>query len=514
MGSVKQWMRSLFGVMIIAGLAIRLILAPLFTFNSDINWWSLVITTEQDGMGLYDTLSYFYTPPWGYVLAFVSLLCPLLGVTDYGTFVQDLVPFIGSEMTVNALVPSMAYSVVIKIPLILADLAVAYLIYKVVSERYGEGKATLASALWFLCPLTILESSVHVMFDNLAVLGTLMAFILLSRCRYFLAGAAFSLAVLIKFFPVFLIFILVAILFRKEGFTARGAKALIDAVAGALAAFILTFLPSILTGDFWEAMRFIVSRVGASPEMMESIFTPTVTIALLAAVVLLIAVAWYVVKRTDIVSRILTMAPTESFHMRLRKALVLVALLAAVAVVVTTLFGSFEGSFSEVFEALGMRVVTILLICSILLNIYLAYRLLFIDDKDDRQAATLIMLSAFAIFLWPPAPQYVVLLIPFVAVFATVYMPALIRPTIVLGVSFTLYQLILGNVSVLYTLSVYAGFPSMGSLIPVLEFLTSYVGPIPMIGIFMVVFGGAAYISMLYVPYRWYRCAEVKDEES
>lgn len=507
---IRAWMRSPFGIMIVAGLAIRLIIAPLFTFNSDMAYWSLIISTEQQGMGLYETTSYHYTPPWGYVLAFVSLICPLLGVTELGTFVPDLLPYMSGDMTVIDLVPSMAFCTVIKIPLILVDLAVAYLIYKIVSERYDQRKATIASALWFLCPLVILESSVHVMFDNMAVLGALLAFILLSKHRYVLAGAAFSLAVLTKFFPIFLIFILIAIVFRKEGFTMEGVKALGKSVAGALAAFILLFLPSIAAGDFWQSMYFIGMRIGVTSEEMAAIFTPTVLIVIVIGLAVLLIAAWWAISKTNIIQRLLTAAPTEEFHRKLLKALAIVALLAAIVIIAITLLGGSEGTFAEVFTDLAMRIVAILSVISLLIEFYLAYRLSFIDNKTEKQAAALIMLSAIAVFLWPAAPQYVIFLIPFVAVYAAVHMPELRRPFIVFSVLFTVYQLVLSNTSILYTLSVYAGVPSLDSLIPTLDFMSSYVGEIPVIGFFMAVFGTASYIAMLYIPYKWYRCREVQ----
>ena len=513
--SLSSFLKRPIVMVILIGLAIRLVVAPLITFSNDMAYWMLIVSTEEGGMGLYDTTSYHYTPPWGYVMAAVGAVCSLLGITDLGTFAEELLPYTGGEFVVLDAVPSIAFSFLIKIPLIIVDLLVALLLHRFVCSRTGDDrKAVVASALWFLSPLVIVESSMHVMFDNMAALAIIVCFLLLLDRRYALAGAAFSLSVLIKFFPVFLVFLLIALVLKREGVDRHGAACVGRAFVGAVAAFVLIEIPSILAGDFWQSLYFIISRLGFTVYGVGEIMTVPVIVAAVMALVALVAAIWYAERSRGTLSRIASEAGTERFHRSVRRGLLAVFVLALVVVVAYSFVSVGGTTASELFTSFGMRFVTVMSVLSLLIEFYLAYRLLFLGDSSEKRVATVVMLSVAAIFLWPPAPQYVLLIVPFVAVYAAMHMPALSRPLLMFSAAFAVYDIMMSNASALFSLAEYTGWISMDSLIPVVEFMCSYIGPIPMVGVVMAVFGIISYISMLYIPYTWYRAREVLHEES
>ncbi len=513
--SLSSFLKCPIVMVILIGLVIRLVVAPLITFSNDVAFWMFIAGTEEGGTGLYETTSYHYTPPWGYVVAVGASVCSLLGITDLGTFADELLPYTGGEYVVLDAVPSIAFSFMLKVPLIVVDLLVALLIHRFVSGRTGdERKAVAASAMWFLSPLVIVESSMHAMFDNIAVLAIIVCFLLLLDRRYVLAGAAFSLSVLVKFFPVFLTFLLIALVLKREGVDSHGAACVGRALAGAIAAFVLIELPSLLAGDFWQSLHFIISRLGFTAEEVGGIITVPVVAAILLVVIAAVAAVWYMERSRGTLSRIVSEAGTEGFHRRVRRGLVMVFAVAMIAILAYSFVSVGGNTAYEVFSSFGMRFVTVMSVLSLLIEFYLAYRLLFLGDSSEKRVATVVMLSVAAIFLWPPAPQYVLLIVPFVAVYAAMHMPALSRPLLMFSAAFAVYDIMMSNASALFSLAEYTGWISMDSLIPVVEFMCSYIGPIPMVGVVMAVFGIISYISMLYIPYTWYRAREVLHEES
>ena len=78
-----------------------------------------------------------------------------------------------------------------------------------------------------------------------------------------------------------------------------------------------------------------------------------------------------------------------------------------------------------------------------------------------------------------------------------------VKPYIIMAVLMALYDIVLAGPSPIFSLAAYTGIMDVSSLVPMVEFVTSYLfGEVPMIAPFMVVFGGLSYISLLYLIYR------------
>jgi len=287
----------------VIGIAIRLILAPLLTMNYDVYHWALVMQNIQTGNGLYEVAGYYYTPVWGYLIGFVSMLHDvILNVPVLGDrFLVALPVEGGGYIQATATITSVGFNFVIKLILFLADVLVGYMIYQIVKEQTGdEKKATIGSALWILCPSVIVVSSVGGMFDAFSVLFLVAAMILAYRSMYFLAGMMLSLSILTKFFPLFFLAFFIAYILMKHKDDAKKWQHLARGVLGAIVAAVLVLMPQILTGTLSEAFSFITGRAsGGLGAGLGPIFTYGTMVAYVAIFALTAFISWKYYKKGD-----------------------------------------------------------------------------------------------------------------------------------------------------------------------------------------------------------------------
>lgn len=247
---------------LLIGLAIRLILAPLFTYPFDMEHWAVVMQNIESGNGLYSLTGYFYTPVWGYLLGAQDLFLNCFLSLTYGNRFIDLA---GVEALLfifhTSTVTTVEYNFVMKLPLIFVDVLVGYLVYRVVLfKSKDEHKSTLAFGCWFLCPLVIYMSVVQAQFDCFSALFALMSLILLKRNYYFFAGVFFALGALLKFFPVFCILPFCAYVLKTETSPRLSIRQLFSFVLGILLTVFIIYLPLILSGTAIDSLSFIISR--------------------------------------------------------------------------------------------------------------------------------------------------------------------------------------------------------------------------------------------------------------
>jgi len=259
---------------LIIGLVIRIILMPLLTYGYDVSFWTATIQNIQAGHGLYGVDGYWYTPVWGYILGGMSYVMNLFGVADYGHMfdaalgLQDIQWF-----NYTAIVTSLTFNFIVKIPIVIADVLTGYVIYKLIlAKTEDEKKATYGFALWFLCPIVIYTSAVHGMFDSIAVLFMMFSVYSLYKGRPFTAGAALSVAVLTKVFPVYVIFALIVYLALKHKGEGKVLWTNIGkAAAGLLLMTLMIYIPQILDGTVMESLRFLTGRIdGVTAEAVHS----------------------------------------------------------------------------------------------------------------------------------------------------------------------------------------------------------------------------------------------------
>lgn len=491
--------------LLIIGLIIRCLLAPFITFNIDIAYWAEVIDVFQNGFGLYGTAGYYYTPVWGYFLGATSLIGSLIGLTDVGQYVPELMHLVNEDFKISAFVTSMQFNTLVKLPLILVDVAVGVLLYEFTKKiTKDRNKALLAFSLWFFSPLVITESSVHAMFDNISAMMVLITIILAYDKKYFFAGLAFSGAVLTKFFPAFFVFFFIAFVLKREKIDGEGVKRLAQAIAGFIIGFFIIYIPNIISGRFWDSMYFLAYRLGITREMLASIST-TMTIGIFAALFIVLALFLFILKRYGPAWKKDILAMDKKVRDRkFAKIIFSICGIVIVLVMIYTAINADVTGIMEFFTSIGMKAVLMVSIFSIFVEIYLAYRLLFCEDESDRMMIVLLMLTAMAIILWPCAPSYALIMMPFLILYAAIVDRRFIRPYLIFSVLMTLMELSAFMTS-LTSVSVYTGLMSIDTIVSIMEWL-AYPQILGISGnwIITAIFGTAAYLSLLYISYKWY----------
>ncbi len=297
----------------VIGLIVRLAVMPLIgAYDSD--YWAVIVRNLQAGEGLYGLEGYYYTPVWGYILGALSLIqTSLLGIGELGTLVLEALqlPAFSDSMSsdgtaqllaaffpMTAMATDLAFNFSLNIMLFAFDIAAAYLVYRLLAEITGDRrKATAGFALVLLCPLIILTSSVDGMFDTVCVVMMLLGIMLLRRGDTFLAGAMISLAVLTKFFPLFICPLLIAYIISRYRGTGEVVKHVLLASAGFALVALVLLLPQILEGDVTVCFRFLTDRISSVDKISLMQIGGVVRILVYAALVPLSLAFSYLIAR-------------------------------------------------------------------------------------------------------------------------------------------------------------------------------------------------------------------------
>ncbi len=286
---------------LIFGLALRFALAPTLTYPFDVEHWAVIIQNIETGNALYELSGYFYTPVWGYVMgletAFINLIGGLGLMGDRFTDLYAIEALEFRFFTATTTTP--VFNLVMKIPLIIADLVMGYLLWDFTMEKCGDRKkADLAFTLWFLCPVVIYMSGVQVQFDVLSAIFTMLTIMLVRKDKYVLAGIMFAIAALLKFFPAFMILVLVIYVIRKNRENGKALQRVLLSVAGAVAAVVAIYAPSVLDGSFLDSLTFVTSR---SSEAMwyETLYTTSMILVTLVTFIITARGMWKTEKDLD-----------------------------------------------------------------------------------------------------------------------------------------------------------------------------------------------------------------------
>jgi len=113
--------------------------------------------------------------------------------------------FIMGGMAALSAATGLPFVVAIKLPALLADVAIAGLIYRLVASRRGRDWAAYAALLYALNPVSLLVSAYHGQFEAVTLLLLVVAWALWERQRVGAAAAALGLAILNKTWPVVLL---------------------------------------------------------------------------------------------------------------------------------------------------------------------------------------------------------------------------------------------------------------------------------------------------------------------
>lgn len=261
-GGQRRLSRRL-ALFLVVGLAIRFICAPLLTYDYDIYHWAVIMQNIDSGNGLYELTGYFYTPVWGYIMGAILMFWNLFLRID--VFGMKFTSFLGIEDMEHiyhiSTITSPEFNIAMKVPLILVDVLVGYLVYRLTMDMTGDKrKSEYAFGLWFLCPIILYMSGVQAMFDNISALFLLLCIMFVLKDRYFIAGVFLALATLLKLFPVVCAFVLILYVLKRYSERKDVMMKLGLAVAGGIVAVLVIMMPNIIQGNLDQTLTLITDR--------------------------------------------------------------------------------------------------------------------------------------------------------------------------------------------------------------------------------------------------------------
>lgn len=195
--------RTTLAVAMAAAVILRVLIAAISpghaTDMSCFTYWSQSAATG--GLSNFYTSGTFadYPPGYVYVLFLVGKLTNLLGIDPY----------------------SVLGSVLVRLPSILCDVALGWLLYRAAKKTLGKHKALCVALVVTLNPLTMLNSAAWGQVDSVLALALVGVFLLLQKEKLLAAGALYGLSILIKpqalmVGPVFAMFYLHHIFKKKQ----------------------------------------------------------------------------------------------------------------------------------------------------------------------------------------------------------------------------------------------------------------------------------------------------------
>lgn len=245
---------------LLVGIALRVVIGITLEYNNDVTAWTNTLANIESGNGLYNVAGYYYPPVWGYILASFSEVIGFLGIDQWSEIFTEIL-FVQDYNSEDAMVSTPVFNLALTVMYMFADLLGALAVYWLINHFTEDTvKAKIGFAVYFIGLNIILVGALGGMFDSFSALMTLLCIILLIKRNDFLSGVMFSMAVLLKLFPVFIFFIVVAYLLKKEGRFINRRLALWAAGAGL--ALLVLYLPQILEGNLMDSLSFITARAG------------------------------------------------------------------------------------------------------------------------------------------------------------------------------------------------------------------------------------------------------------
>jgi len=245
---------------LLVGIALRVVIGITLEYNNDVTAWTNTLANIESGNGLYNVAGYYYPPVWGYILASFSEVIGFLGIDQWSEIFTEIL-FVQDYNSEDAMVSTPVFNLALTVMYMFADLLGALAVYWLINHFTEDTvKAKIGFAVYFIGLNIILVGALGGMFDSFSALMTLLCIILLIKRNDFLSGVMFSMAVLLKLFPVFIFFIVVAYLLKKEGGFINRRLALWAAGAGL--ALLVLYLPQILEGNLMDSLSFITARAG------------------------------------------------------------------------------------------------------------------------------------------------------------------------------------------------------------------------------------------------------------
>lgn len=221
---------------LIIGVLIRFSLAPLTEQRWDMYIWRLHqvfvyqyhVNPFWPQNGIPKVFCCSYPPLWLFTLLLVYPLFALISPTSYPgdvNFLWNPHPWQSpTEMfesyrkfaPPNVPLNLPLLDLIIKAPIIIADILIAILLYKMIKSLSNENNARYAYWAWLLNPFVIWISSVWGMFDLIPTLFVLLSLYYLINKNYGRSALLLGVAVSFKLYPILLIPIFALVVYKEE----------------------------------------------------------------------------------------------------------------------------------------------------------------------------------------------------------------------------------------------------------------------------------------------------------
>lgn len=451
---------------LIIGLVLRILFLPLTNVDS----WGWYRTGENivSGDGFYARSGYNYGPAFGYLVS-VSLMIgtQLFGVGTFSGQSDAMIP-LQSLFDFTPALQTIGFLASFKFMMVVGDVLCAFLVRWMVAKLTDDqSKGDVAFALIFLSPIILVESSIHGMFDIYCGLLALISVYFAAREKYYLAGLSLGIATLMKIFPVYLFPILLAFLLKQNRGDSRAiVNGVFMAVLGVLSAFALLYYPQLLDGTFSDTWAFLFGRVDSAGGIVGK-FAGHIPELAVGAIVL-VAIIIYIYRRG--VGKV-------EIHLSSMQAVAVMALM-VLAVFAGLVFvnGGVENMFSDLFHTsyivgIGMQGL------ALIVSFYLAHKLYYSELEDQTKLVMMVGTLAVATgFLWVPMPEYLILLLPLICVYAMVYDRRYLTPFLLISFGAAFFIIMVEGPAALFV-SV-AQYTDLISIDTVVDLVKAYVsGP-------------------------------------
>jgi hypothetical protein len=189
---------------------IQLALAPFTSLPGDVAVWWQAAERTMAGIGLYQRTGFSYPPLYGYWCMFLGGMAHLFGIHPSSLGGPDPSLLTSASLATPVIVTSPIFTLLLKLPLIAANLATGYFVWRIALRLGGNGRKARHQArtsfYWLVFnPFLIFESAVHGQIDALAACAIAAAVLCALDHRWLLAGIAVTLGISAKISPVFLI---------------------------------------------------------------------------------------------------------------------------------------------------------------------------------------------------------------------------------------------------------------------------------------------------------------------
>lgn len=246
-------------IIIVVGIAVRLILMPISAHPFDVYVWyndsqSILANGPLYLQGFPPLWYHYLMIPVAYLYSALSAILPT-GTIPMSSLPSALDFYPSYHISV---VPGMLFNFIVKIPFLISDILIALLLYKIVGEYTGKKSLAQAAAiLWFLNPFVIWISASWGMWDTLPALFSLAAMYLLIKRRLALSAISLSLGIAAKLYPAIFLVPLIIYLYKTSNHSERR-KNLNLFVGVFFGASLLLFLPYLGTAANFVADFFLL----------------------------------------------------------------------------------------------------------------------------------------------------------------------------------------------------------------------------------------------------------------